>query len=114
MRRSLRGRGEFNRTAGCWWWSRAPATLLRRESFHADEWLEVFRRDLLVKASHGLSVEAHRVLFLGLFQCAIFWSPSDYEFFDVFGASVVFDASRVGACQDSENGCIAARGVTAP
>jgi hypothetical protein len=51
--------------------------LLRRESFHADEWLEVFRRNFLVKASYSLNVEAHRVLFLGLFQCAIFWSPLD-------------------------------------
>ena len=88
----------MNRAAGCWWWFREFPTLLRREAFHADEWLEVFRGNLLIKASYSLNVEAHRVLFLGLFECAIFWSPLDQEFFDVCVASVVFDLPRVGAC----------------
>ena len=71
MGRSLRGWCRLNRTTGCWWWFRESATLLRREAFHADEWLEVFCGNLLVKASYSLNVEAHRVLFLGHFECAI-------------------------------------------
>ncbi len=77
MGRSLRGRGKLNQTTGCWWWLREFAALLRREVFHADKWLEVISRNLLVKAGYSLNVEAHRVLFLGLFQCATFWSPLD-------------------------------------
>ena len=63
---------------------------------------------------YSLNVEAHRVLFLGLCKCAIFWSPLDEEFFNVCEASVVFDLSRVGACENFHNGRILARGVTAP
>jgi hypothetical protein len=53
-------------------------------------------------------------LFLGLFKCAIFWSPLDEKFFDVCEASVVFNLSRVCACEDFDDGCLLARGVTAP
>ena len=114
MGRPLGGWSKLNRTTGCWWWFREFATLLRREAFHADEWLEVFCGNLLVKACYSLNVEAHRVLFLGLFKCAIFWSPLDEKFFDVCEASVVFNLSRVCACEDFDDGRILARGVTAP
>ncbi len=114
MGRPLRGWSKLNRTAGCWWWFRESATLLRREAFNADEWLEVFRGNLLVKARYSLNVEAHRVLFLGLFKCAFFWSPLDEEFFNVCEASVVFDLSGVGACEDFDNGRFLTRGVTVP
>ena len=77
MGRPLSGRGKLNQTPGCWWWMGESAALLRRESFHPDEWLEVICRNLLVKAGYSRNVEARRVLFLGLFQCATFWSPLD-------------------------------------
>ena len=51
--------------------------LLRGEAFHAHKWLEVVCGNLLIEAGYSLNVEAQRVLFLGLFQCATFWSPLD-------------------------------------
>ena len=77
MGRSLSGRGKLNRTPGCWRWLRESAALLRGETLHADEWLEVLCRDLLIEAGYSLNVESQRVLFLGLFQCAVFWSTLD-------------------------------------
>ena len=77
MCRPLSGRGKLNQTPGCWWWLRESAALLRSESLHADEWLEVVGGNLLVEAGYSLNVEAQRVLFLGLFQCATLWSPLD-------------------------------------
>ncbi len=77
MGRPLRGRGKLNQTAGGCGWRRKPTALLRREVFHTDELLKVFRRNFFVQAGYGLDVEAHLVLFLGLFQCTAFWSPSD-------------------------------------
>jgi hypothetical protein len=56
---------------------RESAALLCGETLHADEWLEVLGRNLLLEAGDSLDVESQRVLFLGLFQCAIFWSPLD-------------------------------------
>ena len=41
MFRSLRGRGELNQAPGCGWRLFAFAALLCRESFRADELLEV-------------------------------------------------------------------------
>jgi hypothetical protein len=77
MGRSLSGRGKLNQTPGCWWRLGESAALLRSESLHADVWLEVVCGDPLVEAGYSLNVEAQRVLFLGLFQCATFWSPLD-------------------------------------
>ncbi len=86
----------MNLAAGCWWWLREFAALLRREAFHADERLEVLCGNPLIKDGYSHNVEAHRVLFLGLFQCATFWSALDYKFFDVCGTSVMFDFYEVG------------------
>ena len=103
MGRSLSGRGELNRAPGCWRWLRESAALLRGETLHADEWLEVLGRYLLIEASYSLYVESQRVLFLGLFQCAIFWSPLDYKFLDGCEPSVMFDSARFGAGQNVKN-----------
>ena len=93
MGRPLSGREKLNQTPGCWWWLRESAALLRSESLHVDEWLEVVCGNLLVEAGYSLNVEAQRVLFLGLFQCATLRSPLDQEFFDGCVASVMFHSS---------------------
>ncbi len=96
MCRSLSGRGKLDQTPGCWWWSREFAALLRSEALYADKWLEVVCGNLFVEAGDSLNVEAQRVLFLGLFQCATLRSPLDQEFFDGCVASVVFHSA--GLC----------------
>ena len=112
MGRSLSGRGKLNRTPGCWRWLGESAALLRGETLHADEWLEVLCRYLLIEASDSLDVESQRVLFLGLFQCAIFWSPLDYKFLDGCEPSVMFDSARFGAGQNAKNSRVTTWGVS--
>ena len=112
MGRSLSGRGKLNRAPGCWRRLRESAALLRGETLHADEWLEVLCRYLLIEASYSLDVESQRVLFLGLFQCAIFWSPLDYKFLDGCEPSVVFDSAGFGAGQNAKNSRVTTWGVS--
>ena len=103
MGRPLGRRGKLNRAPGCWRRLRESAALLRGETLHANEWLEVLCGYLLIVASYSLDVESQRVLLLGLFQCAMFWSPLDYKFLDGCEPSVMFDSARFGAGQDSKN-----------
>ncbi len=111
MGRSLSGWGKLNHAPGGWRRLREPAALLRGETLHADEWLEVLRGDLLIEAGYSLDVESQRVLFLGLFQCAVFWSPLDYKFLDGCEPPVMFDSAGFGAGQNAKNGRVTAGGV---